>query len=208
MRRDAYVPYTKLLFPCLFLSQYIGKWCRWDQTELMPNKLHENFLCSLFKLPISAPEFIMETRNEETLKQKQVLISIFTVICIILTTRTPGQNKRGFGGIDFIFLLVFCALIQIIIISIIYIACSFGLTCVMSWYCQFGNLTLVAALGMRSSCSQQGKAGGAENTSDGFPHILEINTRTQESKLRWSKCSSASNNRHNFFSLRIKAMLL
>lgn len=132
----------------------------------------------------------------------------FIVICIILTTRIPGQNKKGFWGVDFIFLLVLGALIQIIIKSIIYIVCSFGLICVMSWYCQFRNLTLVAISGPQTSCSQQGKAGAIENTSDGFPYILEINTRTQESKLRWSKCSSTSNHRHHFCSLRIKAMLL
>lgn len=173
----------KFLLPCLFLSQYIGKWCRWDQTEFMTKKLHGNLLCSLFKWPISVPEFPMETRNKETLKQKHITISIFIVIYITLTTRTPGQNKKGFWGIDFIFLLVLCALIQIIIPSIIYIVCSSGLIYVMSWYCQFRNLTLVAILGLRFLCSQQGKAGAIENTSDGFPHILEINTRTQSLNL-------------------------
>lgn len=40
----------------------------------------------------------METRNKETLKQKQVTISIFMVICVILTKR-PGKIRRGGEGI-------------------------------------------------------------------------------------------------------------
>lgn len=146
--------------------------------------------------------------NKETLKQKQVAISIFTVICITLTTRIPGQNKKGFGGINFYFP-------SGVVCSNSDYSNKYHLHSVFIWahlckslYCQFRNLTLVAILGLRSLCSQQGKAGAVENTSDGFPHILETNTKTHESKLRCSKCSSASNHRHHFFSLRIKAMLL
>lgn len=40
----------------------------------------ENSYVHFFKLPILAPEFIMETKNKETLKQKQVTISIFMVL--------------------------------------------------------------------------------------------------------------------------------
>lgn len=40
-----------------------------------------------------ATKFIMEARNKETLKQKQVTISIFMVTCIILTRRSSGKKK-------------------------------------------------------------------------------------------------------------------
>lgn len=78
IRRDTYAPYTKLLLPCLSLSQYVGKWCEWDQIEFIPNKLHGNLLCSLIKLPILAPEFIMETRKHLNRSRSQ---SQYSLLC-------------------------------------------------------------------------------------------------------------------------------